>query len=249
MHRYGDVPRRETGIFRLLRQGRRGALACPSTAACRAPAFCDPAARRRRPWRTGAWTWLSATTVTNPAASMTSPSTPTSPATSTRRATLCASPPAPPRTWGTGLRSPTLSFLDPLRARACASRRRISALCSWGADNVTDWGHEVGQVIRIQQDHLPFWSFPALGAGASLCSVSGGSDPRFPRRRQGLRSGSEGGHRVHGRPGNGWGSGGMVSLRALRHTRTHTHPPMRSRATTPAATDGWTQTSWRRRSP
>lgn len=43
---------------------------------------------------------------------------------------------------------------------------RIFALCSWGDDNVTEWGHEVGQMIRVQQDYLPFWSFPAWAAGA-----------------------------------------------------------------------------------
>ena len=42
------------------------------------------------------------------------------------------------------------------------------SLCEWGDDDVETWGGKVGQMYRVQQDHLPFWEFPPLAAGAGF---------------------------------------------------------------------------------
>jgi alpha-galactosidase len=44
------------------------------------------------------------------------------------------------------------------------------SLCEWGDSNVQDWGWKVGQMYRIQMDHLPLYNFPkpfgnAAGSG------------------------------------------------------------------------------------
>jgi alpha-galactosidase len=39
----------------------------------------------------------------------------------------------------------------------------IFSLCEWGADNVPEWGASVGQMFRINNDHLPIWSFNGQG--------------------------------------------------------------------------------------
>ena len=41
----------------------------------------------------------------------------------------------------------------------------LFSLCEWGDDDVETWGGQVGQMYRVQQDHLPFWEFPPLAAG------------------------------------------------------------------------------------
>lgn len=47
-------------------------------------------------------------------------------------------------------------------------RSILFSLCEWGSDDVLSWGASVGQMYRIQQDHLPFWRFPGWGAGAGF---------------------------------------------------------------------------------
>jgi hypothetical protein len=32
--------------------------------------------------------------------------------------------------------------------------RRLFSLCEWGNDNVLEWGGELGQMFRVQMDHL-----------------------------------------------------------------------------------------------
>jgi len=44
-------------------------------------------------------------------------------------------------------------------------RHMLFSLCEWGEDDVWKWGAEVGQMYRVQADHLPFWRFPAKSAG------------------------------------------------------------------------------------
>jgi len=44
----------------------------------------------------------------------------------------------------------------------------LFSLCEWGEDQVYQWGGTVGQMFRIQMDHLPFYSFPPTGAGAGF---------------------------------------------------------------------------------
>ncbi len=36
----------------------------------------------------------------------------------------------------------------------CVIRRRLFSLCEWGNDDVVDWGGDVGQMFRVQMDHL-----------------------------------------------------------------------------------------------
>ena len=44
----------------------------------------------------------------------------------------------------------------------------LFSLCEWGEADVIDWGGQVGQAFRIQEDHLPFWEFPSTGAGTGF---------------------------------------------------------------------------------
>lgn len=44
-------------------------------------------------------------------------------------------------------------------------REMLFALCEWGQDNVSSWGGDVGQMFRIQMDHLPFFNWPPSAAG------------------------------------------------------------------------------------
>jgi alpha-galactosidase len=37
------------------------------------------------------------------------------------------------------------------------------ALCEWGEDNVWTWGPNVSQVFRVNNDHLPLWTFNGQG--------------------------------------------------------------------------------------
>lgn len=39
------------------------------------------------------------------------------------------------------------------------------SLCEWGMSDVQAWGADVGQMYRIQMDHLPFWELPTHAAG------------------------------------------------------------------------------------
>lgn len=57
------------------------------------------------------------------------------------------------------------NFSDALNA---TGRPILFSLCEWGNSDVEAWGGDVGQMFRIQMDHLPFWEFPALGAGAGF---------------------------------------------------------------------------------
>jgi alpha-galactosidase len=46
----------------------------------------------------------------------------------------------------------------------------LFSLCEWGTKDptrgpVSAWGAEVGQMYRIQMDHIPFWHFPPKAAG------------------------------------------------------------------------------------
>jgi alpha-galactosidase len=44
----------------------------------------------------------------------------------------------------------------------------LFSLCSWGLDNVWEWGANIAQMYRIQMDHLPFWKLSgkrSAGAG------------------------------------------------------------------------------------
>ena len=41
----------------------------------------------------------------------------------------------------------------------------LFSLCEWGDEDVLKWGRGVGQMMRIQRDHLPFWSLPGTGTG------------------------------------------------------------------------------------
>jgi len=51
------------------------------------------------------------------------------------------------------------------RALNATGRPILFSLCSWGRDNVIEWGAQYGQMLRTQQDHLPFWSWPPWAAG------------------------------------------------------------------------------------
>ena len=39
----------------------------------------------------------------------------------------------------------------------------LFSLCSWGESEVWKWGGQIAQMFRIQEDHLPFWSWPHPG--------------------------------------------------------------------------------------
>lgn len=54
------------------------------------------------------------------------------------------------------------------RALNATGRPILFSLCEWGDSDVESWGGTVGQMFRIQQDHLPFWNFPAWAAGAGF---------------------------------------------------------------------------------
>lgn len=38
-------------------------------------------------------------------------------------------------------------------------RTMLFSLCEWGTYNVEQWGGSVGQMYRVQMDHLPFWDW------------------------------------------------------------------------------------------
>lgn len=45
----------------------------------------------------------------------------------------------------------------------------LFSLCEWGKEDVESWGGEVAQMFRVQEDHLPLWSWPYTdGAGAGF---------------------------------------------------------------------------------
>ena len=46
--------------------------------------------------------------------------------------------------------------MSPLRALLlCAINAfRLFSLCEWGNDDVLEWGGELGQMFRVQMDHL-----------------------------------------------------------------------------------------------
>jgi Alpha galactosidase A len=56
------------------------------------------------------------------------------------------------------------------QALNATGRPILFSLCEWGESNVESWGGSVGQMFRIQMDHLPFWELPswANGAGAGF---------------------------------------------------------------------------------
>ena len=51
------------------------------------------------------------------------------------------------------------------RALNATGRSILFSLCSWGTANVWEWGGDVAQMARIQQDHLPLWYFPQKQSG------------------------------------------------------------------------------------
>ena len=55
------------------------------------------------------------------------------------------------------------------RALNATGRPILFSLCQWGESEVWEWGGDIAQMFRIQQDHLPFWSVPA-----SICEHSNG---------------------------------------------------------------------------
>ncbi len=49
-----------------------------------------------------------------------------------------------------------------INASATAAGRAVAfGLCQWGLDSVSSWGPSMGQLYRINPDHLPFWRFDA----------------------------------------------------------------------------------------
>jgi alpha-galactosidase len=44
-------------------------------------------------------------------------------------------------------------------------REILFSLCEWGEDDVWNWGSDVGQMARVQMDHLPIWNYPPQAAG------------------------------------------------------------------------------------
>lgn len=54
------------------------------------------------------------------------------------------------------------------RALNATGRPILFSLCEWGDDNVLAWGAEVGQMLRIQMDHLPFWHWGKTGSGTGF---------------------------------------------------------------------------------
>ena len=44
-------------------------------------------------------------------------------------------------------------------------RPMVFSLCNWGVEDSVEWGHEAGQMYRVQMDHLPAWWLPTKAAG------------------------------------------------------------------------------------
>jgi hypothetical protein len=79
----------------------------------------------------------------------------------------------------------------PLHAPPHVTCRRLFSLCEWGNDDVLSWGGDVGQMFRVQMDHLrntippfiteilfsfcrkAFWHFPPKAAGQGLGQGTG----------------------------------------------------------------------------
>eukprot|EP00053_Salpingoeca_punica_P011449 m.102032 g.102032 ORF g.102032 m.102032 type:complete len:418 (-) comp15676_c0_seq1:288-1541(-) len=59
------------------------------------------------------------------------------------------------------------------KALNATGRPMLFSLCEWGDADVQTWGADVGQMYRIQQDHLPFWHFPPKAAGAGFGQGTG----------------------------------------------------------------------------
>ncbi len=49
-------------------------------------------------------------------------------------------------------------------------REMLFSLCQWGVEDVAEWGGQVGQMFRIQMDHIPFWHYPPNAAGRLFVS-------------------------------------------------------------------------------
>jgi len=47
-------------------------------------------------------------------------------------------------------------------------REMLFSLCQWGVEDVAEWGGQVGQMFRIQMDHIPFWHYPPNAAGVGF---------------------------------------------------------------------------------
>lgn len=60
-------------------------------------------------------------------------------------------------------------YTDFSQALNKTGRPILFSLCQWGTDDVLQWGAEVGQMFRVQMDHLPVWTtypwFKAAGEG------------------------------------------------------------------------------------
>ena len=55
------------------------------------------------------------------------------------------------------------AFSEALNA---TGHKMLFSLCEWGEDEVwTGWGADVGQMMRVQMDHLPLWHYPPQAAG------------------------------------------------------------------------------------
>lgn len=52
------------------------------------------------------------------------------------------------------------------RALNATGRPILFSLCEWGQEDVQTWGADVGQMYRIQMDHLPLWHYPKTKAAA-----------------------------------------------------------------------------------
>jgi alpha-galactosidase len=57
-------------------------------------------------------------------------------------------------------------YTDFSNALNATGRPMLFSLCEWGTSDVSEWGGEVGQMFRIQMDHIPFWHYPPQAAGA-----------------------------------------------------------------------------------
>lgn len=58
------------------------------------------------------------------------------------------------------------TFSEALNA---TGRPMLFSLCEWGEDEVwTGWGASVGQMMRVQMDHLPLWHYPPQAAGVGF---------------------------------------------------------------------------------
>jgi alpha-galactosidase len=63
----------------------------------------------------------------------------------------------------------------------------IFSTCQWGESQVWNWGPSIAQMFRINQDHLPFWSFNLTNGGQGTKEIIevmanpeiGGSTVRF----------------------------------------------------------------------